>query len=157
MPFSPPDGITFSTSEEVPVFDLCVLLRRISIFLRGVSSPSTDLFLYDDWWQHDGLHFSRGTITFDDLSAMVETPRALFEATPDEHAVFVGIAPRDAGWYLRFRVESDPDQRTMVGSFALTVPSEAAAAFNAEVAAGSGYPLVQEAAGRYYDRVIARE
>jgi hypothetical protein len=154
MSFSPPGGVTFHTAEEVAVSDLCALLRPVVVFLQGLQMSSPRLRLYHDWWQHDGLHFDRRAITFHDLFAMVETPRAIFEATPDDHEVFVGIAPEDAGWYLRFRAEWDADDRSIVGNFAVTVPSEKAPAFATEVAALSQHRLVEEAAERYYERVI---
>jgi hypothetical protein len=154
MSFSPPDGVTFHTDEELAVADLCTLLRRVAVFLQSSQVSSPNLRLYHDWWQHDGLHFDRCAITFRDLFAMIETPRAIFEATPDDHEVFVGIAPEDTGWYLRFRAEWDADDRTIVGSFAVTVPFETASAFTAEVAAPSQHRLVEETAARYYERVI---
>ena len=154
MSFSPPDGVTFHTAEEVVATELCALLRQVVVFLRGLQSSSASLRLYHDWWQHDGLHFGRRTITFHDLFAMIETPRAIFEATPDDNEVFVGIASEDAGWYLRFRAELDSDDRSIVGNFAVTVPSERAPAFGMEVAALSQHRLIEEAADRYYARVI---
>jgi hypothetical protein len=154
MSFSPPRGVTFHTAEEIGVSDLCALLRRVAVFLQGLQLSSPSLRLYHDWWQHDGLHFDRRAITFHDLFAMIETPRAIFEATPDDHEVFVGVAPEDAGWYLRFRAEWDSDHRSIVGSFAVTLPSERVPAFTTEVAALSQHRLVEEAAERYYERVI---
>jgi hypothetical protein len=154
MSFSPPDGVTFHTDEDVAVTDLCTLLRRVAVFLQGLQLSSPSLRLYHDWWQHDGLHFDRRAITFHDLFAMVETPRAIFQATPDDHDVFVGVAPEGTGWYLRFRAEWDSDDQSIVGSFAVTVPSERAPAFTTEVVALSQLRLVEEAAERYYERVI---
>ena len=154
MAFSPPDGVTFHIAEEVAVSDLCALLRRVVVFLQGLQSSSVSLRLYDDWWEHDGLHFSRSAITFHDLFAMIETPPAIFEATPDDFGVFVGVASEDAGWYLRFRAELDSDDHSIVGRFAVTVPSARAPAFSTEVAALSQHRLIEEAAERYYERVI---
>lgn len=154
MSFSPPEGVTFRSAEEIAVSDLGALLRRVAGFLQGLQLSSQSLRLYHDWWQHDGLHFDRRAITFHDLFAMIETPRAIFEATPDDPEVFVGVAPDHAGWYLRFRAEWDVDNRSIVGSFAVTVPSERAPAFAAAVAALSQHRLVEEAAARYYERVI---
>ena len=154
MTFSPPSGVTFHTAEEISASDLCVLLQRVAAFLQGVQSSTSNLRLYHDWWQHDGLHFARRAITFQDLFSMIETPHAIFEATPDDHEVFVGVASEDAGWYLRFRAEWDPDDRSIVGSFAVTVPSDRAPAFSTAVAALSQHRLIEEAADKYYARVI---
>lgn len=155
MSFSPPDGVTFHTSEEVAASELCALLRRAVVFLQRLQPSSPSLRLYHDWWEHDGLHFGRCAITFQDLFAIIETPRTIFEATPNDDEVFIGVAPEDADWYLRFRVEWDSDDRSIVGRFALTVPSERASAFSTEVAAWSQHRLVEEAADKYYERVMA--
>ena len=143
MAFSAPDGITFHTVEEIAVSDLCVLLRRVAVYLQGLQSSPASLHLYHDWRQHDGLYFDRRAITFHDLFAMIETPRAIFEATPDDHEVFVGVASKGAGWYLRFRAEWDSDDRNIVGSFAVTVPFERAPAFSTELATLSQHRLIE--------------
>jgi hypothetical protein len=155
MAFSPPDGVTFHIAEEMAVSDLCVLLQRVVVFLQGLQSSSANLRLYEDWWEHDGFHFSRHAITFHDLFAMIETPLAIFEATPDDFDVFAGVASEDAGWYLRFRAELDSDDQSIVGRFAIIVPSARAPAFSTEVAALSQHRLIEEAADSYYERVIA--
>lgn len=154
MSFSPPQGVTFYLAEEVGASDLCELLQRVVAFLQDLRLSSPRLRLYHDWWQHDGLHFDRGATTFHDLFMMVETPRAMFEVTPDDDEVFVGVAPEEAGWYLRFRVEWDADGRSIVGNFAVTVPTENAPAFATKVVALSRHRLVEEAARSYYERVI---
>jgi hypothetical protein len=152
MSFSPPQGITFHREDGIAITELCALLRRVAVFLQGLQLSTPALRLYHDWWEHDGLHFERRVITFHDLFAMVETPRAIFEATPDDHDVFVGIAPEDARWYLRFRAEWDGHDQGIVGEFAITVPSELATGFRTEV--GSEHRLVEEGAESYYKRVM---
>src|SRR5262245_57839227 len=72
MAFSPPQGITFYTEDEVAVTELCTILRRVAVFLQGLQVSSPPLRLYHDWWEHDGLHFERRAITFHDLFAMVK-------------------------------------------------------------------------------------
>src|SRR5258708_17435787 len=67
---------------------------------------------------------------------------------PDDHEVFVGVAPEDAGWYLRFRAEWDADDRSIVGGFAVTVPSERASAFTTEIVILSQHRLVEERGSR---------
>jgi hypothetical protein len=152
MSFSPPAGVTFHPAGEISASDLCELLQRVVAFLQGLqlSSPK----LYHDWWQHDGLHFDRGTITFHDLFMMVETPRAIFEGTPSDDEVFVGVAPENTVWYLRFRAEWDAEGKSIVGSFAVTVPMENAPSFATKVAAGSRHRLFEEPARTFYERVI---
>jgi hypothetical protein len=154
MPFSPPSGVVFHTADEIPVDDLFALLRRVVTFLQNLELSSPRLCLYHDWWQHDGLHFEKGCLTFHDLFTMVETLRAIFDATPDDHDVFVGIAPENGRWYLRFRAEWDSDDRSIVGRFAVIVPSDSAGSFRTEVTASFGHLLAEESSESYYKSVM---
>jgi hypothetical protein len=155
-PFSPPGGIAFHTAEDIEADDLCILLHDVIVFLGTLEPPPRKLCRYDDWWQHDGLHFARGSITFGELAAMVETPRTMLEATPDNEAVFVGIAPEDARWYLRFRTERDADDHRIVGRMALILPAESAHAFATTISAHDR-ALVQEATEACYAKIIRRD
>ena len=154
MSFTPPNGVVFRIAEEIPVADLCELLRRVVRFLQDLSLSAPSLRLYHDWWEHDGLHFDKGGIKFHDLFAMVETPRAVFDATPDEHAVFVGVAPEDSQWYLRLRAEWDCDEKNIVGTFAVILPSDLVAAFAEEVQSSAKHPFEQLSSESYYREVI---
>lgn len=156
MSFSPPNGIAFHTVEEVEASDLCAVLRDVVAFLDTLQPQRRKLRLHDDWWQHDGLHFERGTIEFRDLVAMIETPSAMLEATPDDAEVFVGIAPGDARWYLRFRTELDADDEHITGRMALILPAESAHAFATAISGLPDRTLVQEAAESYYAKTIQR-
>jgi hypothetical protein len=155
MSFTPPNGVAFHIAEEIPVADLCDLLRRVISFLQNLDVSSPRLRLYHDWWEHDGLHFDERATDFHKLFAMVENPRAILDVTPDEHAVFVGIAPEDSRWYLRFRAEWDDDETNIVGRFAVILPSELVTAFNQEVASSVQHPLAETSSETYYKRVNA--
>lgn len=157
MPFSPPGGIAFHTAEDIEADDLCVLLHDVVAFLGTVDPPPRKLRRHDDWWQHDGLHFARGRITFGELAAMVETPRAMLEATPDDEAVFVGIAPADARWYLRFRAERDADDERITGRMALILPAESVRAFSAAIPCLPDRGLVQATAADYCAKILRRD
>ena len=112
--FNRPSGNCFQFGDEVPAADLSTLLCRVVSFLQEVD-PYTKLHKYDDWWEHDGLHFSRGPIDFDAFFGLVNSAKRLLETTPDDDYVFVGIAPEDNSWYLRYRVEWDDDETNPVG------------------------------------------
>lgn len=155
MSFTPPNGVAFYIADEIPVADLCVSLRRVISFLQNLDVSSPRLRFYHDWWEHDGLHFDERAIDFHKLFAMVETPRAILDATPDEHAVFVGIAPEDSRWYLRFRAEWDDDGRNIVGRFAVILPFELVAAFKKEVESSADRQLAEMSSESYYKMVNA--
>lgn len=92
-------------------------------------------------------------MTFHKLFKMVETPRAIFEATPVDHEVFVGVGPKDASWYLRFRGEWDAGDQGLVGRFAVVLGADEAARFRGDVESAIGTPLVQEPSDGYYRRI----
>ena len=155
MPFTPPKGVVFRIADEIPVADLCSEMRRVVVFLQDLSLSSPLLRFYHDWWEHDGLHFDKGSIKFRELFAIAETPRALFDAAPDDHAVFIGVAPEDSRWYLRFRTEWDADEKNVVGRFDVILPSDLVAAFTREVLPGVKHPFEQVPSESYYKEVIA--
>jgi hypothetical protein len=150
----PPSGVVLYVDDEIPVVDLCAMLRRVVIFLQSLELSPKRLRLYDDWWQHDGLHFTRHTITFHELFQILETPRAIFEATRDDDEVFVGIAPEDARWYLRFRAEWDADYQNIVGRFSVTLPPESAPILKGEIAPSLSKRFREESAEAFYARTI---
>ncbi len=130
------------------------MLRRVSSFLEGLAVDLPPLIRYDDWWEHDGLHFERGRLTFRDLWQIAQTARSLLNATPDDHAVFIGIAPEDNRWYLRFRVEWDEDDNDIVGRFTVIVPSDIAERFRNEVVPRLPIGLEEAEARQYYEKVV---
>ena len=85
---------------------------------------------------------------------MIETPHAMLEATPDDEEVFIGIAPEDASWYLRFRAEQDEDDERITGRMALILPTGSARAFAMTISGLPSRALVQEAAEAYYAKII---
>jgi hypothetical protein len=54
--------------------------------LQGLA-PYSKLVRYEDWCDHDGLYFERGSIDFQGLVQIVQTPRALMYATPGDEYV----------------------------------------------------------------------
>ena len=155
MSFTPPNGVAFHIVDEIPAGDLCASLRRVVAFLQNLDVSSPRLRLYHDWWEHDGLHFDERSIDFHKLFAMVETPRAILDATPDEHAVFVGIAPENSRWYLRFRAEWDADEKNIVGRLAVILPSELGAAFKQEIVSSTQPLLAEMSSESFYKKVNA--
>ena len=125
--FQRPDGVCFRFGE-ISALDLSRILCGIVSFLQEVE-PYVELCRYDDWWEHDGLHFGRGEIDFDTVFQPVNSPKHLLESTPPDDCVFVGIAPKDNGWYLRYRVEWDEDEVSLIGKCDLILSDPAAKKF----------------------------
>lgn len=104
--------------------DLC----RIAVFLQE-ARPHVALQRFDDWYEHDGLHFAKGSLDFHGLFALIGSSRAIFEAVPGDDRVHVGIAPADASWYLRFHACWSDDDETLEGDYDVTLGQDFAVRF----------------------------
>lgn len=121
--FVRPDGTCIFSLEAIDAAELSVLLRTIVSFLQ-LRDPYVRLHRYEDWWEHDGLHFHRDLLDFDRLFALVNSPKSLVESTPPDDLIFVGIAPKNNQWYLRYRVEWNDDGTSLLGECALIVEGD---------------------------------
>jgi hypothetical protein len=151
--FIRPKGTNFRCTDALAARDLSNALCRVASFLQGVE-PYEKLERYDDWWEHDGLHFDRSSMDFNQLFAMINSPRALLETVPDDDYVFVGVAPVAGGWYLRFRVEWDDDGFDLLGRFDVTVPESLVGQFRTEVVWPLSLDLSEQDADSYYQSII---
>jgi hypothetical protein len=130
--FRPPQGVRFTPEAECSVAAVSRDLCRIAAFLQSLS-PFSKLLQYEDWRDHDGLHFERRKIDFHGLFQLVQTPRALLEATPVDVDVYVGILAEDRSWYLRFRTEWDDRDENLIGIYDLTLDPRLAERFEGQV------------------------
>lgn len=115
-----PHGVSFTNEGDCPLGMVSRDLCKIAAFLQGLA-PFSRLVRYEDWHDHDRGNFERCPTDFHGLFQLVQTPRALLAATPDDHDVCVGIAAEDRGWYLRFRTDWDDQDENLVGFLALTL------------------------------------
>ncbi len=129
--FHRPEGINFSSPEEVPSVALARSLCRIASFLQALH-PYMKLQRYWDLWEEHGEHYYKEQTDFHGLFEIVESPRNLMYAQMDGN-VFVGIAPHDNSWYLRFQTDWDDDGFKLVGRFDITLPPETVDRFRNEV------------------------
>jgi hypothetical protein len=150
--FTKPKGTNFSTGGNLPADILSKALCKTVSFLQTIA-PYVKLHRYEDWWEHDGLHFSRGVITFDDLFSVVRSPRALLEAMPGDEDVFIGLAPEDSSWYLRVCLSWDDNGFNLLGRFDITLPRGLAERYKEEVG-GPGLEMVSRDAEAYYRSII---
>lgn len=140
-------------AEGVAASDLAHLLCHAAAFLQAVEPHGAQLQHFEDWLQHDGLHFPKGTWTFSHLFASVESPRALLQATPNDEAVCVGVSSASSSWYLRFRLVWDDEGYELSGSFALVIPPNLAARFQEEVSPRTPLRLHQTDSESYYQQL----
>ena len=103
--FKFPDGINISHKDQLPLDQLLVCLKVVVQFLKS-HSYSQRLLTYDDWQQHDGLHFPGKDIQFEELEQMILSSESLRKETPNDFMVYLGIAPEDMSWYLRIYTET---------------------------------------------------
>jgi hypothetical protein len=152
--FLKPLGVCFLFDGELPAPILSNILCRIVNFLQDVA-PYTKLQHYEDWWEHDDLHFHRGALDFNVLYSLISSPRNLLAATPADDYVFVGVAPADNSWYLRFRVVWDDEGFNLAGSCAIVLPLSLVEQFRKEVLLNLSTKAEEKDAALYYREVIS--
>jgi hypothetical protein len=150
--FSIPVGITFCCVDEPSATQISNGLCRIVSFLHHHRSLGA-LEQFDDWLEHDGLHFHRTQFDVHRLFEIISSARSILEATPDDENVFIGIAPSDREWYLRFRAEWDEAGNSVVGRFDITFPSGLAESFRQELVPLLECKLLEESSATYFSRI----
>lgn len=153
--FPMPDGVNFSLSEAIPIRSLSRSLCKVESFLQSVVH-ARQLVKYEDWLEHDGLHFRRGDCNIHDLFSMIQTPRALMESMQGDEYVYVGIAPPDTAWYLRFYTTWNEHDEEVIGLFDITLPKDMANQFRKSVVSEFDFSLIEQAAADYYKRIIVK-
>lgn len=123
-----PQGINFS-SHTLSAPQLARALCRTASFIQDIEPHGLKLQKYHDWWEHDGLHFGKGTMSLHELFEMVSSPRSLLAAMPGDECVFIGIAPDSHVWYLRFYLSWDDEGFDLSGRFDITLPTHLAPTF----------------------------
>jgi hypothetical protein len=129
------DKVTYRCTEDLSADVLSQSLRRIAIFIQDLD-PYAILRTHYDWRQHgvSGSPFANEKpSSIHNLFLTVGSPKELLRASSDDDRVFVGFAPDDNSWYLRFRLEWDDEGFNLVGRFDLTLPKEAVANFRTGV------------------------
>ena len=121
-------------------------------FLQSLN-PYVKLHKYEDWWEHDGLHFYREEVNFDRLFNIINSPRSLLESMPGDEDVFLGIAPDDDSWYVRFYLAWDDEGFDLLGRFDITVPQALAERYIKEVVGGLDIGMAQQDAEAYYKSI----
>jgi hypothetical protein len=152
--FSKPVGINFRSPDEVPAPDLARILCRVASFLQSVD-PYVKLQRYLDCWEHDsdGYHAFKEEIDFHGLFQIVESPKALLWHMTDDDNVFIGIAPNDHSWYLRFYLCWDEEGFNLKGRFDITLPARLVQRFRKEMAEVDAIRLQDEDAETYYKSI----
>lgn len=148
--FNAPQGSNFS-SKELPAPELARALCRVASFIQEVESYGAELQKYDDWWEHDGLHFHKGAISIHQLFEIVKSPQSLLAAMQGDEEVFIGVAPASQLWYLRFYLSWDDEGFELRGRFDITVPSNLAASFKQR--ALDSATLEEQDAQAYYKNI----
>lgn len=152
--FIKPQGINFSCEEEISADELSKVLCQIVSFVQKLE-PYTKLKRYGDWWEHDGLHFYRSSISFDELFKLVNSSNSLWEAMSGDFNVFTGIAPENYSWYLRFYLDWDNGDENLIGRFDITFPREISDKFRREVLNNFDLKIAEQDAEKYYQSISA--
>lgn len=153
MPFEPPIGTTFTSEHEARLDEVIQTASRLLPFLQAQRISPIRLRRYDDWLEHDGLHFPGPQIEFSEVFRLFGSPRSLFEATPEDDAVCIGIGPESNDWYLRARAHWNAEDTELVGMISITMTSLLAKRYRGEVQAQSLQSLSEEESTGYFSRI----
>jgi len=127
--------LTYFSEEELPVQELSKSLSWIVRFLQSVDTFA-ELRMHQDWRQHgvSGSPFvMEKRVSFHDVFTSIGSPRDLLRVSSDDDGVFIGVAPSDNAWYLRFRCGWDDDGFNIIGKFDFTLPEALVESFRLEV------------------------
>lgn len=152
--FTTPKGINFSHKEDTSAANLVNALCKTVSFLQAIE-PYIKFERYDDWWEHDGLHFWKDTINFNDLFSIVNSPMSLLKSMPGDFDVFIGVAPQDNSWYLRFYLDWDDDGFNMIGRFDITLPRKLSETYREEVLKDLSVNIEEKDSDSYYNSIIS--
>jgi hypothetical protein len=144
--------INFHSVGELPAAELSKSLCRVASFLQEID-PYSKIRKHLDLREHgvSGWPFTEWkAITFHELFESVGSPRKLLWTTCDDDGVFVGVAPGDSAWYLRFRLEWDEEGFRLVGKFDITLPKEMAEQFRKTVSETLPATLEEQDADAYF-------
>lgn len=147
-----PSGICLSFGE-MSAKDLCIVLRAIARFLQELA-PYVKLRTFNDWWEHDGLHFPAEDIEIDELFERFGSVKNLFEWVPNDDEVFAGVAPEDSGWYLRYRIEWDDEEMDLIGRCQFIAPESMIERFRDSATLDERCLPKEIPAGEFYEQTI---
>jgi len=129
-----------SVFYQTPILTLTnvhALVLKVLRALQSLSASPQTVIIIEDWLDHDGLEFPKGTQPFAYLFAVASTPRSLFEGTPKEDYVYLRAEANDASWILRMYTGWSAGDRAQIGALQLVVAAQFSstieAAFEAEM------------------------
>jgi len=129
-------------------------LRKLAAFLQSLSLFGPDTVIrYDDWWEHDGLHFRKGRTDLHELFSLVATPRRLLESMPGDDDVFIGMGPEDESWYIRFHADWDDDDEELVAAYAIALVAELVDGFREQTLPELECDTEELSSQAYFDRI----
>ena len=150
--FVKPIGINFRSDNELSSHLLWKSLCLVVSFLQSLD-PYRELHWYWDLWEHNGSEASvchNRQIDFRKLFKILESPRTLLYAMTEDDDVFIGIAPRDNTWYLRFYLNWDDEGFNLIGRFDITLPLQLSTRFRDEVMKTCPAQLSEQPSQTYY-------
>jgi len=147
-----PRGIAFS--GDGPLSKVTEDLRTIAAFVQSLLLYGSPVLIrYEDWWEHDGLHFRKGKTDIHALFSDLASPRTLLEAMSDDDSVFTGFGPEDESWYLRYRADWDCRDRELVAAYAIALVQPLSEQFRTEVVPSLSSFGQEQTADQYFRRI----
>ena len=144
--------IAYDTQELLSLSSLRQALLAVVPSLQE-RWPQAELFLLNDWHEHDGYVNAEKPTSWQELFQMIEADEAIKKFSTGEWEVRRAFFPDDYGFYLRVYVasEHDNDRTGWGGNFDLTCPSVLASDLADIVASASRLPVAKMEAKAYFD------
>ncbi len=151
-----PEGIVFC--GRGPLQDTTKDLCNIAAFLQSLMVFTSNVLVrYDDWWEHDDLHFTKGRTDIHELFALLESPRHLLESMPGEDHVFIGLGPPDESWYLRVYADWDDRNEVLVAAYAIAFVESLAQRFREDTLSKLSCFEQELSSTAYFERICDGE
>lgn len=98
----PFDGkvVTSSTDSSMET-----ILKVMQIFLEEVVTPSEEIFIFDDWHEHDGFITESKKISVENLASKIADSDALKASTNGEYEVRTSVYSTSNDWLMRWCID----------------------------------------------------
>jgi hypothetical protein len=153
----PSEGLVFHTvdrDDTCPILAVSRDLCKIAACLQE-HHPYATLVRIEDWWEHDGLYFDRGTCDWHAVFDVVGSPRSLLNSMQGDDRVNLGVGTADRAFYLRFLVDWDDTGVVLWGRYSVTLNPTLAASLAATVTRELTCLIEREDAASYFDKILA--
>jgi hypothetical protein len=128
-----PSAQMSSFESELDIVNCQEIILKLLHFFQSLDLGVPRVRIVEDWEDHDGLEFCKGSHPLGFLFLLTSSPQTLFEGTPKDDDVYLRADAETGMWVLRFRTSWDDDSRSLVGKVQIRVHREICALFEHEM------------------------